>query len=256
LLEKVHSNVKAGHDKFVLYELGKAHIKGLDDTEKLPMELQRLSLVVAAKSVNQAAGAAYFTAKKYLTNLLDKSSISEVQYKPVKDVDLPKAWQISAQLFEPSRTAAIYSQEKLLGLIGEPGHRTALKLKLPVFCAGLEIDISALMQLAKSGAYYQPLNRFPGITQDICLRTNIEVSYGQLEAFVRKDLNAASEQHGYVTMLEPIDIFQRPNDKKHKQTTWRITLWHPDRTLTTIESSALLDKIANNAAKQLEAERV
>ena len=73
---------------------------------------------------------------------------------------------------------------------------------------------------------------------------------------MRQQLNEAAGQHGISYAISTIDIFQKPNDKRHKQTTWRINLWHPDRTLTTEEVNKLLGIIADSAKKKLKAERI
>jgi phenylalanyl-tRNA synthetase beta subunit len=71
-----------------------------------------------------------------------------------------------------------------------------------------------------------------------------------------ENLTKLSGPHGYQFMIEPIDIFQKNDDDEHKQTTWRIILWHPERTLTTDESNKLLDELAGRAKKELNAKRV
>jgi phenylalanyl-tRNA synthetase beta subunit len=69
-------------------------------------------------------------------------------------------------------------------------------------------------------------------------------------------LDVQSRQHGYNHSIEALDIYQKDSDAKHKQTTWRIQLWHPERTLTTGEVNELLDEISNQAKKELNAERI
>lgn len=255
LLEKVHPNIKARFGKFALFEIGKTHIKGIDDSEKLPAELERVALVIA-RSADKTAGTTFYAAKKYADYLLNKLSILNTIYEPLNKNKLPRAWQIAAATYEPKRSAAVYSGKKLLGIVGEPSGLATNRLKLPNFAAGFEFDTSAMLELNRSVAPYSPLNRFPSLDQDICLRTAFGVSYVQLEEFLAKRLRSAEQEHGYGTNFQPIDIFQRPNDKAHKQTTWRITLWHPDRTLTTEETNHLLDKIASVASKELKAERI
>ena len=55
LLEKVHPNIKAGYDELALFEIGKSHQKDLIDSNKLPVEPERLALVVASKTPKDAA---------------------------------------------------------------------------------------------------------------------------------------------------------------------------------------------------------
>jgi len=56
--------------------------------------------------------------------------------------------------------------------------------------------------------------------------------------------------------LRPLDIYRREDNKTHKQTTWRIALWHNQRTLTVRETNLLLDKLAASAKQELKAERI
>jgi phenylalanyl-tRNA synthetase beta chain len=58
LLSKVHPNIKSDmvrsdDNEFVLFEIGKAHVKKHVDEEKLPTEFERLALVVAADEKTQ-----------------------------------------------------------------------------------------------------------------------------------------------------------------------------------------------------------
>jgi phenylalanyl-tRNA synthetase beta subunit len=82
------------------------------------------------------------------------------------------------------------------------------------------------------------------------------VSYARLEEFMCNQLERARQDHGYIYELLPLDIFQKEDDKEHKQTTWRVTLAHPEKTLTTKETNKLLDLITDAAKNKLNAERI
>ncbi len=56
--------------------------------------------------------------------------------------------------------------------------------------------------------------------------------------------------------LEPVDIYQKPDDTGHKQTTFRITITDPKRTLTDKEVNAVLDASAAGAKTKFNAERI
>lgn len=249
LLEKVHPNIKAGFDEFVLFEIGKSHMKSVLDTEKLPQELERLSVVVASK--NGQAGAPYFAAKKFCDYLLRALRISGVSYEPLN----PATERRTVPYYEVARAANIKLDGKVIGRIGEFKSSVAQAMKLPKFCAGFDLHTDELLKSASS-IEYRPLNRFPSLAQDFNLRSSVELVYARLSDFLDAELDSAVREQGYGYAVEPIDIFQRPGDKTHKQTTWRITLWHPDRTLTTDETNELLDRIADKAFKKLKAERV
>lgn len=254
LLEKVHPNIKAGFDEFAIYEIGKVHSKTEIDSQGLPREFERLALVIAKKNADNKAGAPYFWAKKYLSFIL-KHFGQELQFCPLDEVSF-KGHKLSEQmtvLFEPQHSAGIMVGEKIVGVVGEYKTSVASALKLPVFCAGFELFLSALNL---QGTVYRSLNRFPSLDQDICLRTDMKHSYDELEQFLVNALRAAVKPHGYKFSILPIDIFQHPKDKDRKQTTWRVTLRHPERTLTTAEANKLLDDIASKAKQELKAERL
>ncbi|MBI2592041.1 phenylalanine--tRNA ligase subunit beta, partial [Candidatus Saccharibacteria bacterium] len=238
LLEKVHPNIKEGFEDLSLFEIGRAHVRGVVDEEKLPMELERLCLVVAKNRSRKEAGAPYFAAKKQLENLLHSVGIHSMVYEPLSK-DLPMQWQAAASAYEPKRTAVIYPnyhKKEVIGLIGEPSQALKQSLKLPTFIAGAELDIEVLIKNAKPLDYY-PLNKFPAIEQDICLRSSNNLSYGELTNFVLGTLGKIADEHGFFHWLSPVDIYQKPNDKAHKQTTWHIGLSHPKKTLTTAEAN-------------------
>jgi phenylalanyl-tRNA synthetase beta chain len=249
LLAKVHPNIKAGYGEFILFEIGKSHMKSVLDEEKLPKELERLSVVIASKK--PMVGASYYAAKKICDYLFAELRIKNVEYEPLD----PAAERKTDPYYDPSRAANIKLSQRVIGRIGEFKPSVSQSLKLPKFCAGFELHVDEIMTVASS-IKYQPLNRFPSLDQDLCLRSSTELTYATLTEFLQGQLDKAAKENGYGFGIEPLDIFQRPNDKSHKQTTWRIRLWHQQRTLTTGEVNQLLDKIANNAGKELKAERV
>jgi len=249
LLDKVHPNVKAGFDKFALFEIGKGHVKGMLDEEKLPKELERLSLVVASK--DPKPGAPYYAVKELCDHLLHELGIRSATYEPL---DSSKKYG-TVPYYEPLRGANIKAGERIIGRIGEFKQSVVTAFKLPNYCAGFDLHTDELLELALPNSYY-PLNRFPEIEQDICLRSVSSLSYAELNSFVRSELDKMSKTHDYHYQLKALDIFQKPQDKAHKQTTWRIELNHPERTLTSAEANKVLDQIAAAAKTKLKAERI
>lgn len=246
LLEKVHPNIKAGFGEFALFEIGKGHVKGLLNDEKLPAELEQVALVFASK--NKASGAPYFEAKKFSEYLLHELGIHGGIYEPLGTTKGPS-------YYEPARTAVIKIADKTVGFIGEFKLSVSQQLKLPPSCAGFGLGLAELMPHVGPNRY-QSLNRFPELEQDLCLRTSTDVSYSRLSGFLDKELAKTSAQHGYKYQLKPLDIFQKPSDKNHKQTTWRISLEHPERTLTNPEVNKVMDDLATAAKLKYKAERI
>ncbi|HEX5447967.1 MAG TPA: phenylalanine--tRNA ligase subunit beta [Candidatus Saccharimonadales bacterium] len=248
LLEKVHSNIKAGYDEFALFEIGKGHIKGLLNSEGVPKELERLSLVFASRSPK--AGAPYFEAKRLCDYLLSEVGISEVNYEALERGDGQ-----TVTYYDSSRVANIRFGGKTMGRIGEYKPTVRSALKLPAYSAGFELYTDELLALTRP-VKYRPLNRFPELEQDFCLRSSTGQNYQELTDFMVANLETLSAERGYQFRIKPLDVFQKPNDKQHKQTTWRIVLSHPLRTLTNQEVNHLMDQLAAQAKKVLSAERI
>lgn len=249
LLEKVHPNIKTGYDEFALFEMGKGHVKGILDESKLPKEFERLSLVIAGK--NPRPGAPYYAAKKVCDYLLHELGVHAMEYEALDQTDKDSA----VPYYQPDRSATIKIDGKVIGRIGEYNDQVKSSLKLPQFCAGFELGLEPLMELSHNISY-QPLNRFPELEQDLCLRSPADLTYRQLTDFVIKSLDTISKRLGYNFQVRPLDIYQKPGDQTHKQTTWRIISSHPDRTLTMEESNRLLDEVAGEAKTKLNAERI
>lgn len=244
LLDKVHANIKAGYKEFGLFEMNKIHIKGDDfiDCDGLPREYQTVAFVFASDS--DVPGAAYYYAKKYLDYLLDELGVA----RTIAPVEHPPVFEIGRQVmapFEPKRTGYIYVGEgEFGGFVGEYRAAVVKNLKLPRTVAGFEIDIERLLK-TQHARKYQPLLKFPATEQDVCLKVKTDVSYSQLEATVRESFVA--DERLRVT-IAPLDIYQREEEPDYKQVTFRITLQHHDRTLTTQEVNDMLDAMVSKVA--------
>ncbi len=258
LLEKVHSNIKAGHEEFVLYEINPVHSKQKLNDEKLPKELEHLALVIASddKVVKKRyAGASYYQAVKYLWSALDSVlDSSTLRLEPLgghKLKDYEAQW---AAPFEPKRSAVVVDQaNNIYGFVGEFKSVITQEAKLPAFSAGFELDIELLQQLPQLAAY-RPLSRFPSSSQDISLSVPAKTTFQELVSVIQSQLSLSSQQDGYWSELRPLDIYQDKPDIKHM--TFRITLTHPQKTLTTNEVSAVIDDVAAVAEQKLDAKRL
>ncbi len=237
LLEKVHPNIKAGYKQFGLFEINKIHIKDdiAKDCDGLPREYQTIAFVFAADGA--LPGAAYYYAKNYLDYLLQELGVTPT-FKPA---DTAPGFEVGRQVFapfEPKRSAYVYAGEgDFAGFVGEY-HAAAIKaLKLPSVAAGFEIDVERLLK-HQHAQKYQPLLKFPATEQDVCLKVAQATTYAELESKVKDALK--TDERLRVTVA-PLDIYQRSDDAEHRQITFRITLQHHDRTLTTAEVNDMLD---------------
>lgn len=259
LLEKVHPNIKAGHGEFALFELGKVHMKGLQDVDQpeLPGEEERIALVFVAddKTAKQKYGRApYYQALKYLDELLDSLHIpyriERFEHAPSQE----EGRQLIAP-FDPERTGFVYVGDTWIGCVAELKKGVCNALKLPAHTAVFELDTLRLLRHHTLVGHYLPLSRFPKVEQDISLRVSSDLTYGELYTYLERSINNIKPRQT-TTTLEPLDIYQKESDKKHKQITLRLTIASYERTLTDKEVNSLLDETAKAAEKKFGATRL
>lgn len=239
LLEKVHPNIKAGHDEFALFEIGKAHNKQHSE-DNLPKELQKLAFVYANKTVSQSA--AYYRAKAYVLQLAQKLG-TDISFRT------PKGIYQTLKPFAEGRYAEIIDKDSVaIGVVGEYKNSVRRVLKLPENCAGFEISVAKLP--TSSAVQYQPLSRYPSVSQDITLKVDTKHDFADVQQVLEQSLANCEEQ----IELTPTSIFQK--DKTHKNYTFHVEATSYKRTLQAEYVNDLLDQAAKAAKSKLGATRV
>jgi len=258
LLDKIHMNVKAGFDRFALFEMGKVHGKTQLDNEGLPREFERIAFVYAANdkyAIND--GAAYFEAHKYLEGLLSAFGIrGDCTLVPAStaDLDVQPFYLQVMKPFDLTRSALIYVNDRPLGIVGEYSAAVRKALKLPVHSAGFEFGLNLFPGSRQISASYEALPRFPKVTQDITLRISSELPFADLSDFVIRVLSEVKPGQARLG-VKPLGIFQREDDSAHKQVSFRVELASYEKTLRDVEVSKLLDELAVRAKEHFSAER-
>ncbi len=261
LLSKVEANIKAGRgtdqNQFAIFEMNPVHSKS-EIAKGLPTEFDRLALVFAADEKTAKAkheGAAFYQARTYLESVHRSLGRGLPELVPLKDAKIGnhKLLHQAIAPFDPERSALVQGPDGFTGVIGEYSASTTASLKLPVFCAGFELFMSALKP-ADVGERYQPLARFPASTQDITLKVTSTHNYQQVLKVVKSELGGAIQELGYEAKLECLKIYQ-PDDN-HRNYTLRLAVSHPGRTLKTGEVNALMDQLADAAKEHLGATRI
>lgn len=257
LLDKIHMNIKAGFDEFALFELNKVHGKTEKDKDNLPIEFDRVALVISADNKlagSKYKGAPFYQASRYLQSLFGDRGESLLSFEPLANAKFGshKLAEQMAKPFDPKRSATVVKDGRMIGVVGEYRNSVKKSLKLPDYTAGFELFLSGLDNQADNS--YRPLSRFPSTHQDISFKVPSNVTFAEIKTVVAGQLDAASQKHGYDSRLEALDIYQK--DKAFKHFSFRITLTHHDRTLVTEEVNKLLDEIAAVAKSKLKAVRL
>lgn len=253
LLEKVHPNIKAGYDQFALFELGKSHyVDEWDEAEpEVPNEDDHLALVVAYGDKQKPQGTAYYLARKYLTDV-DESLAADLVPMTSFNLESDDWGKQLAAPYEPNRSALIVRDKQIWGVVGEFKPSVRRALKLPEYAAGFEVHLDAVNPKQPN---YLTLLRFPSVKQDITLKVAADKSFTEVYSCTDKALgiNAPDDSH---IALEPIGIYQSPDDMAHKHYSFRVKITGLNRTLTDKEVTTVLDAIAAEAQTKLGAERL
>lgn len=257
LLDKVHANIKSGYDEFVLYEIGKVHGKSELDSEGLPKEFERLGGVAVAgdKASRDLKNAPYYLAGRYVAQLLTGRN---VQFRPLKD-SINQDQVMFDQLcrpFDRSRSAAIYYQDKLAGVVGELNDSVRSQFKLPAYSAGFELFMSVFMQLATDQRQiYRPLSKYPTVSQDITLEVQSDLAYEIVYRSLSQEISKTFDDRNYRQDLLPVSIYQ-PTGSNTKTIAFRLLIASYETTLTDAEVNDKLDSVAVSLAQKIDARRV
>lgn len=252
LIDKVHMNVRAGHDEFTLYEIGKGHHKQEFDEDGTPKEFDRLAAIYTNKK--QIDGAPYYYMRTLVQRLALDNNFS-VHFKKLSDFDFGEHDMMRQMCapFDPERSAIVMRGEQFGGVVGELRQHVAQKFKLPPCTSACELFLS-LFEKNSADVTYHPLSKFPSITQDLSLKVSSDTSYESLFGVVYETLQ--SKSHDSTLILSPVTIYQPEDDASTKTVTLRLQVTSHQRTLKEEEVTALLDAAAEVAQRRLNAVQV
>ena len=248
LLDKVHANIKAGHDEFALFEMGKGHIKmhGLGE-DGLPEASQFTDIVYAAKK--PGAGAPFYKVRRLVEQLAHDLG-AELVFKPIEQ---ERNFPVTAP-FDQSRSALVETTDgQFIGMVGELKQSVIKNFKLPTYVAAASLDTAGLEAVyAKRASHYQPLSRYPSTSRDISLKLPAHVNY----ASVAQSIDRALETVEIDAAFHAVSIYQPPNDTSTKTLTFRLVFTSHQRTLVDSDITPIIESIQQTMQQAYGAELV
>ncbi len=226
LLDKSYGNLRAGHDKFALFEMNQVYPKNLGfDNEKVPCGRFELGFVF----VDQEAKSSYYVAKKYLENLL---SVLNISYEIVEF-----AANETNSYYEPKRSAMIKSGDTILGYIGEIKGKVLRGFKLPTGVSAFELGLKEILA-AEQGVNTKDFRTsdYPSVSRDLTLTVDQSAKYADIEKQLRAILSS------YIYKLVPTSIYQAEGSAT-KNLSFHIEFAAVDKTMTKAEISAIMEKL-------------
>lgn len=245
LLRKVHANHKAGFARLALFEIGKTHFNDQTDSEGMPYESERFAMIVSAEAKvakDFYQGPAYYQARYYLDYLLRSINIDPIDLI-FNNLVAESKWGELTKLYQKGRSAIVSIGSHQLGVIGEFSAAIQRSLKLPEFCAGLEIDLDELLSLVNhAGASYKQLSRYPKVVQDLTISVDQDKTYQEIRQELTDKLNnnLAVDMNANFSL---IDIYQAEGSEI-KNWTFRLEVDSYERTLTDAEVNRLVSELS------------
>jgi phenylalanyl-tRNA synthetase beta chain len=138
----------------------------------------------------------------------------------------------SHHALHPGRTAELFVGDRSVGFAGELLPSLAEELNLPRVVAVAELDLDALIELARPEVTPQPIVSMPAATQDLSLVVAADVPAGEVLATV---IEGAGELLEHAHLVD--DYRGRGVPDRQKSLTFALRFRAPDRTLTAAEAT-------------------
>ena len=239
LLVKTYENLRAGYDKFALFEINQIFQKNLGLTdENVPEQYDNLAFVLADKNSEND----FYDAKNYLVKLGEKLNV-EFEFRATNKLPRDESY------FEPKRTALVFIGDIQIGIIGEIRASVLHELKLPKHVVAFEVGLNPLTTLVPDHSRYRPIPKFPGTVRDLCFQTPAEISFADVENLLRKSLGQLPKS--FVWKIKPVDVYAPNEDLKN--ITLRVEIYDQEKTIDTKFVSEVVEQIAKSADQKLDA---
>ncbi len=161
----------------------------------------------------------------------------------------PKFVPVVVDGYADSTAARIVENDAPIGIIGQvaPELLAAERIYQPVFAA--EIFLQPLLEGSRTSAIFEALPRFPAVFRDISFVVNRSVPYGELERAIREAAGAQMES------VDCIDVFAGKGIAPDRRSIAVSMVFRAgDRTLSSEEVSAAVDRIVERLSKEFSAE--
>src|SRR4051812_41222451 len=246
LLEALAQNLRE-YERVLLFEIG--HIYLPHAGQVLPDQPRQLAIAMAGARMPRswldpnAEPFDFFDLKGMIESLLERLHLADrVRFGPLTDDPRFHPGRAARLEIRDLKMAKANAQSPIsnlnLGVFGElhPAVRGRLELDAPRALAA-ELDLEQLIALAQPPTY-QPISRFPAISQDLAVIVGLDVATDQVVAAIRKYAGAMLES------LALFDVYEGPQVGVGKRSlAYRLTFRAPDRTLSDADVSKVRAKI-------------
>jgi phenylalanyl-tRNA synthetase beta chain len=163
--------------------------------------------------------------------------------------ELGIAWTLGGPIgrpFHPGRSGTIMVGEERIGVLGEIHPRVADRLGLTGRVAVAELEVDALMRLARPVSGVEDVPRFPPVRRDLAFTVDASIPAGRVRSVLE---DAAGEILGSVLLF---DVFEGPPlPEGTKSLAYSVDFRAPDRTLTDEEVDGAVEAIVQRLSRDV-----
>ncbi|OGO39653.1 MAG: phenylalanine--tRNA ligase subunit beta [Chloroflexi bacterium RBG_16_57_8] len=217
-----------------LFEVSRVYVPREND---LPDERDMLCGVINGPITDrwwQGGGAVgdFFAAKGAVEGVLKRLNV-EASFEPGADPGL-----------HPANQAAVVAGGNRIGAVGEVHPKVRESFEIAGTAYLFELDLPALIPLAKRERAYNPIPRFPAVVRDIAVVVDLGVTHKQV-----LDLICGLPLVDSVALFDVYSGEQVPPGKK--SLAYRLTFQSPTKTLTDEEVSDVMRQVVEKLAGEL-----
>lgn len=240
LVRSVAYNLDHGVPNVALYEIGRVFYG--HENKSQPDELSFVAGVMAGKRADDAWNQKFgeydfFDAKGAVESLLDALRLTKVRFKVAEPEQYP--W------LQPGRAAEVLSQGEVIGWVGNIHPANLQKVGVDVPVVAFELSVEHLLRLAKKELPYVDVPTLPGVTHDLAIVVDEDVTYEQL---VQRITSAGGKLLADVRLFDVYRDRVRVGEGK-KSMAFSLTYRAADRTLTSEEVEKAHEKLINKVLR-------
>lgn len=230
LLDDIAYNYAHGQNDICLFETGKVFVKNVDK----PIERNRIAVAITGELnkkswANNSEKIDFFTLKGILSSYLSQLN-----------VDLASINYVSTDKYEelhPGRTAEIYVNKQLIGIIGQVHPNIAKQYKIPLTYV-FEINADILLNFVDFKQTFNEIVKYPSVSRDLAILVDNNITNQEI-------LDCIRERGG--KRLVAINLFDLYTGEKipdgKKSLAYNLIFQDANNTLTEEKVDKLVEKI-------------
>lgn len=234
LIDKALLNA-SNYDEFSIYEKGRVIFKDIDPETKLNIQPEN----IAALSFSKEHKLLFYQIKTSLMSLAEGLNINLKFSKTIRG-----RFENLKNIFHPGRSAGIYLNEEIIGVISELHPKIKMDLNIKGNIAYWELDLSAISKLATFSKEYSPISIYQKVKRDLSFFIPDNAIYSDIE----NSINSLNLE--YLIGIEFKDMYK---EEGNKSITISLKFQSLEKTLTDTEINDQMDKIVKVLEEKIKA---